>query len=137
MMTTIDSHMHLNFNGLSLRRIINYLDREKIDICWLLSWEEIDPGPWHYEHLAVEDIHKAFLKYPQRIIPFYAPDPHRLDASSKMEAWHQRGIRGCGELKATLNWNSEPVRSVLKTARKLQNARCVPHGREYPRNTLL
>ena len=86
MMTTIDSHMHLNFNGLSLRRIINYLDREKIDICWLLSWEEIDPGPWHYEHLAVEDIHKAFLKYPQRIIPFYAPDPHRLDASSKMEA---------------------------------------------------
>jgi predicted TIM-barrel fold metal-dependent hydrolase len=119
-MTSVDSHMHANFNGLSVRNIIKYLDKERIDLCWLLSWEEIEPGPWAYQHLSVEYICEAYLKYPQHFIPFYAPDPHRPDASLSLEKWSKKGIRGCGELKATMNWDSEPVKSVLQTARNLK-----------------
>ncbi len=81
--------MHVNLNGWTLKDIIGYLDRERIDFCWLLSWEEVNPGPWGYKHLPVEDISEAFQKYPSRIIPFYAPDPHRGDAVNTLEAWHR------------------------------------------------
>ncbi len=119
-MATIDSHFHLGLNGFSLPKLIRYLDRECIDSCWLLNWEEVAPGPWCYRHLPVEDIYEASVKYPSRIIPFYAPDPHRVDASSVLEHWHGKGIRGCGELKATLRWDSGEVVSLLTTADKLQ-----------------
>ena len=119
-MTIIDSHFHINFNGFSLDKIIKYLDRERIDCCWLLSWEEINPGPWDYQHLSVEDIYDAFLKYPSRIIPFYAPDPHRTDAAIQLDNWYKRGIHGCGELIATLNWGSGEIRPILQTAQKLK-----------------
>ncbi len=119
-MASIDSHVHVNYNGFSSGEIIKYLDRERIDFCWVLSWEEINPGPWIYNHLPVEDIHEAYLKYPSRIIPFYAPDPQGNDAAAKLENWHSKGIRGCGELKATLNWDSKQVMGILQAARRLK-----------------
>ena len=115
-MTLIDSHLHINLKGFSLPKIIKYLDKEHIDCCWLLSWEEINHGPWDYKHLPVEDIYEAYLKYPSRIIPFYAPDPHRNDAITQLQNWHKKGIRGCGELKATLRWDSDRIRAILETA---------------------
>ncbi|MHB8105392.1 MAG: amidohydrolase family protein [Dehalococcoidales bacterium] len=119
-MTVVDSHMHVNFNGQSSDDIIRYLDRKRIDCCWLLSWEEISHGLWPYQYLSVEDIYEAYLKYPSRIIPFYAPDPHKSDASAQLQNWHQKGIRGCGELKATLNWESDRIRAILQTAKRLK-----------------
>ncbi len=119
-MTTIDSHFHLGLNGFSLQKLIRYLDSQRIDACWLLAWEETAPGPWGYRHLAVEDIYEASAKYPSRIIPFYAPDPHRIDASSVLEHWHGKGVRGCGELKATLRWDSDEAVSLLATVDKLR-----------------
>jgi predicted TIM-barrel fold metal-dependent hydrolase len=119
-MASVDCHLHVNFNAFPLGDLIKYLDRERIDCCWLLSWEEINPGPWIYRHLPVEDIYGAYLKYPSRIIPFYAPDPHGDDASVKLDNWHMKGIRGCGELKATLNWDSKQVMAILQTARRLK-----------------
>jgi predicted TIM-barrel fold metal-dependent hydrolase len=119
-MTLIDSHFHVNYLGFSLTDTIKYLDRERIDCCWLLSWEEINPGPWVYYYLPVEDIYEAYLKYPSRIIPFYAPDPHRSDAIIQLQNWYQKGIRGCGELKATLSWDSEQVTAILKTSGRLR-----------------
>jgi uncharacterized protein len=118
-MNCIDSHLHANYNGLSLKDIIKYLDQQRIDACWLLTWEEVNPGHWEYTHLSVETVYQAYLEYPTRIIPFYAPDPHKELASSELENWCQKGIRGCGELKATLNWNSIEVKSILKTVAKL------------------
>jgi predicted TIM-barrel fold metal-dependent hydrolase len=117
---TIDSHMHANFNGLSIRDIIKYLDREKIDCCWLLTWEEVSPGLWPYQHLSVEDVYEAYLKHPSRIIPFYAQDPHNSHAAVQLENWCKKGVCGCGELKATLNWDSDGVKSILQTARRLK-----------------
>jgi predicted TIM-barrel fold metal-dependent hydrolase len=119
-MIIIDSHMHVDLHGLSLKGIINYLDKKKIDCCWVLSWEEVSPGPWRYQFLPVETVYEAHLKYPSRIIPFYAPDPHKSDAAIQLENWHKKGIRGCGELKATLNWDSNGVKIILQTAGKLK-----------------
>jgi len=119
-MFSVDSHIHVNLGGMSLKDIIRYLDKEKIDLCWLLSWEEINPGHWEYKHLTIESVYEAYLKYPLRLIPFYAPDPHKKQASAELNDWYQRGIRGCGELKATLNWNSIEINTLLKTIEKLR-----------------
>jgi len=112
--------MHVDFNGYSLKRIINYLDINKIDRCWLLTWEETNPGPWSYKPLPIETVYEAFLEYPTRIIPFYAPDPHRSDAALSLENWNKKGIRGCGELKATINWNSSDMIPIFQMLRKYQ-----------------
>ena len=122
-MSVTDSHLHVNFAGLSLDDVIRYLDANRIDFCWLLSLEEINPGPWHpgswlYEHSSIEDVYDAYLKHPTRIIPFHAPDPHKDNAATELEYWCQRGIRGCGEMKATLNWGSSGVQKILATVEK-------------------
>lgn len=119
-MTVIDSHVHVNHGGFRAADIIRYLDRERIDACFLLTWEEIEPGPWTYRHLPVEEVYDMYLKYPTRVIPFYAPDPHRSDASMQMEYWHQKGVRGCGELKATVRWDSDSAKAIIETARHLR-----------------
>jgi len=98
-MGMVDSHMHVNFNGWTLQHIIKYLDRERIDCCWLLTWEEMNPGPWAYTHLSVADVWAAYQQYPDRIVPFYAPDPRRPETAELLEQWHARGIRGCGDSK--------------------------------------
>jgi predicted TIM-barrel fold metal-dependent hydrolase len=119
-LTSIDSHFHVNFNGFSLTKTIEYLDKEGIDYCWLLSWEEMNHGPWLYNSLSIENIYEAYLKYPTRFIPFYAPDPHRDDATIQLQNWYDKGIRGCGELKATLSWDSEKIAVILKTVERLR-----------------
>jgi hypothetical protein len=112
--------MHVNFAGMTLRDIIRYLDNNRIDLCWLLTWEEIDHGLWYYKHLPIENVFDAYLQFPSRIVPFYAPDPHKEQANTELENWYNKGIRGCGELKATLNWNSDKIRTVLKTVARLK-----------------
>jgi predicted TIM-barrel fold metal-dependent hydrolase len=118
-MDLIDSHLHINYLHISQKNIADYLDLEKVDLCWLLTWEETKPGRWPYQSLPVEDVFQAYSRYPSRIAPFYAPDPHRGDASQQLEKWHKRGLRGCGELKATLNWASDDIHGLLRTVDKL------------------
>lgn len=50
----------------------------------------------------------------------YAPDPHRENASDLLTFWHGKGIKGCAELKATLNWKSTYVRALLSTVERLK-----------------
>jgi hypothetical protein len=119
-MSVVDAHLHVNFHGFSARSLVRYMNKEKIDCCWLLTWDEVNPELWPYQHLSVEDIFEAYLNYPSRIIPFYAPDPHRIDATFQLENWFKLGVRGCGELKATLNWNSDEVKSLLPTIQRLK-----------------
>lgn len=115
----IDAHMHVNFKHFRADDIVKYLDKNRIDCCWLLTWEEVNPGGWPYRHLSIEDVWDAYCKYPSRIMPMYAPDPARTDAPSDLEAWYRRGVRGCGELKATLDWGSPGVRSLIDSANNL------------------
>lgn len=109
----VDSHLHVNFNNLGLRDIISYMDKARIDQCWLLSWEECRPLHPGYRPLPVEDIFDAYEKYGRRIRPMYAPDPGRPDAVESFRQWHERGARGCGELKVAMSWDSDELDPLL------------------------
>jgi len=116
----IDSHMHVGFRGLSADRIVEHLDRNGIDACWLLTWEEVDPAvPQDYLHLSIEDVFEAYQKCPDRIVPMYAPDPSRPDAPERLRHWHRQGVRGCGELKVSLDWGSEKLDGLLRCVGEL------------------
>ena len=114
-----DAHMHLNFYGYSADKIITYMNKNRINLCWLLTWEEIDPSINTYLHLSVEDVFEAYERYPSRIIPMYAPDPHRRDACQRLKSWYKKGIQGCGELKVSLNWDSTALNPFLDTVNEL------------------
>jgi len=116
----VNAHLHLNFNRMSVTDVLRYLDDRHFDYAWLLTWEESEPGGWPYQHLSVEHVWDAFTRYPNRIIPMYAPDPKRHDASERLVAWYHRGIKGCAELKTALPWNATPVKSFLATVAKLR-----------------
>lgn len=116
----IDAHMHVNFNNYTAKSIIGYLDKNQFDCCWLMTWEEVDHGKWHYEHLSIEDVYETYLRYTSRIIPMYAPDPRQKDAKKKLIYWHNKGIRGCGELKVALNWQSDKLNDLLPVVSELK-----------------
>ncbi|MCF7805759.1 MAG: amidohydrolase [Candidatus Marinimicrobia bacterium] len=118
-MLKIDAHMHVNFNGFTVEDIIQYLDTNGIDRCWLMSWEELNPViPKYYKDLPIENVMEAYEKYPERIIPLYAPDPRRNDLSDQIEIYIERGIRGYGEVKVPLRWDSTEIESLLLLLQK-------------------
>lgn len=120
-MKKIDAHFHLNLNGYNLDAILKYLDNKQIEKCWLLSWEELAPPiPHLYKHLSADNLLDAYEKYPDRIVPFYAPDPKTLNLKSKLKAYIARGIKGCGELKVTHNWDEPIIENYLQIINELQ-----------------
>jgi hypothetical protein len=96
------------------------MDRNGIDQCWLLTWEETNCLAPVYMHLSVKDVFEAYERYPTRILPMYAPDPNSPDATTSLKAWYEKGIRGCGELKASLNWDSAKLGSLLSCVSQLE-----------------
>jgi len=115
----IDSHMHVNFKGLDAGGIVSYLDREGLDKCWLLTWEEIAPKAPVYMHLSADDVFEAYRKYPERVCPMYAPDPAADDAADKFMARVDKGACGCGELKTSLSWDSPKLDRLLENVNAL------------------
>ena len=115
-MRLIDSHFHIGFNGYdSPEDIIRYMDERGISKCWLLSWEEQTPQvPERYQCLSVDEIWRAYQKYPDRFVPFYAPDPTRQDALAVLNAWLEKGCRGFGELKVSIGWQDDRLRRILE-----------------------
>jgi len=116
----VDAHLHIGFNGISTSSVINYLDRNRIDCCWLLTWEEKYPAHPGYRPLPVAEVFEAYQKYPSRVIPMYAPDAANGSLESTMAFWHRLGIRGIGEVKVTASWYSTEVTALLDVARKLR-----------------
>ncbi len=115
----IDSHMHVNFKKLDVNRLISYMDVEGIDKCWLLTWEDFNPAYIDYMNLSVNEIFDAYKLHPSRIIPMYAPDPSSPDAAGRFMKWYRRGIRGCGELKVSLGWDSPSLDPLLACLNRL------------------
>lgn len=109
----IDAHLHLSPN-FPLQAVINYLDDERIDACWLLSWEESPAVDWHYIPLTAERIYDAWQQYPERIIPMYAPDPLLPNCLEKFRRYHQLGFPGCAELKTAIAWDEPALIPLLK-----------------------
>ena len=116
----IDAHMHINFRNISSQNIIDYLNKHKYDCCWLMTWEDAAPEKWNIHNLAIENVYETFLHHPTRVIPMYAPDPQCDDAPQKLLEWCSRGVRGCAELKTTVNWRSEKLKRLLDAVLKVK-----------------
>ena len=116
----VDSHLHVNFRGFSAERIIDYLDSQHLDRAWVLTWEEHRPLiPSEYQHLPVLDVYETYRKYPDRIVPMYAPDPTEPGFRETLRSWHGKGIRGIGELKVSCSWDSPAIGALIQEARAL------------------
>lgn len=120
LMNKIDAHTHVNFSGFDLEKLINYLNDKQIEKCWLLSWEEKKPVfPDLYQHLDVETILEAYQKHPDRIVPFYAPDPGRDDLEKVLKVAKEKGLKGCGELKVSYLWSDPEIENLLNILHRL------------------
>lgn len=109
----IDAHIHIH-SEFDAAALVRYLDHEGIEACWLLTWEEVSPGKWPYRHLPVEDVLEAHRRYPERIVPMYAPDPRRSDCLERFRTFQQEGIAGCAELKSAVNWDDPQLQPLLR-----------------------
>jgi len=109
----IDAHNHVNWLGKDARQIVENMDCCGIDRTWLLTWEapphEIDMASYQKSFgpnrscMPLEDVLHAVELYPERFVPFYAPDPRDplvLDKIASSVKMH--GIRGYGELKVRI-----------------------------------
>ena len=116
----IDAHMHINFRNISTQNIIDYLNKHRYDCCWLMTWEDAAPEKWNIQNLPIENVYETFLRHPTRVVPMYAPDPQCDDAPGKLLTWCSRGVRGCAELKTTVNWRSEKLKRLLDAVLKVK-----------------
>lgn len=111
--------MHVGLNGFDIDDLIQYLDGQGIEKCWLLSWEELNPAIAHiYQHLGIDQILEAYERFPDRIVPFYAPDPSDKKFEEKLHAAIGKGIKGCGELKVSFRWEDKAIGDYLKVVEK-------------------
>ncbi len=111
----IDSHLHIGLNSWSEQTLLNYLDRHDIEKAWILTWDEVRPVvPMYYIPLDIELVRSAFRNHPDRIVPFYAPDPGRPDWQERFSECLNEGFAGCGELKVPYRWNDERMVPLLE-----------------------
>jgi hypothetical protein len=117
-MKIIDAHLHINFNGLNKTNLKKYLDDNKIDVCWLMSWEENNSINYEYEYLKPENIYEVYEKYPDRVFPMYAPDITNDDFEQKFLYWYKKGFKGFAELKCNVNWSHNNIEKMFKVLQK-------------------
>jgi len=111
----IDAHGHLNWHKHDTDRVVANLDEHGIDQMWALSWElilpvenaenrsysgAIDPRHRAGQWMPLSDVVDGAKRYPDRLIPFYAPHPKQENGLEKLQAAVEiHGIRGVGEWK--------------------------------------
>ena len=117
----IDAHMHADLLGFDEQKLQSYLDENRIDQCWLLTWDEANPSiPERHQQLSIERLMEVHDRLPGRVVPMYAPDPNRPDAVEQLRAWHARGIKGCAELKVELSWDAPELDALLDCVNELE-----------------
>ncbi|MBN2552637.1 MAG: amidohydrolase family protein [Spirochaetales bacterium] len=113
----IDAHNHVNWLGYTADKIIENMDRNGIEVTWLLSWEapadEIDPVLYMPKffpgqtNLPFTDVFHAASRFPDRFISGYCPDPRKPDALDRLElAVQQYGVQVCGEWKLRMMFDN-------------------------------
>lgn len=105
----IDAHGHVKWWGYDADRLVANMDEHGIDVMWLETWEcpehEIDPQYYGImwpgqRQMPLADVMEAVGRYPDRFVPFYAPDPRQPHALRLLQdAVKHLGVRGYGELK--------------------------------------
>jgi predicted TIM-barrel fold metal-dependent hydrolase len=113
-MSIVDSHMNIGLAGSDPASILSFMDKNRIDQSWLLTWQQLHPPvpPLHLD-LPPEPILEAKERYPDRFIPFYAPDPASENLEQHFKQFLDRGIRGCGELKVSRTWDDPLIGKYL------------------------
>ena len=107
--------MHVGLAGFDTESIIRSMDRKGIDQSWLLTWEEINPPlPGLHMDLLPEPMLEAKDRYPDRFVPFYAPDPATENLKELFNRYQELGIRGCAELKVSRTWEDPLIESYLE-----------------------
>ncbi len=130
----IDAHGHLNWHGHDTDRMVANLDEHGIDKMWALSWEVIlpveqaeaqmyaaclDPRSEPNSWLSLRDIVDGAKRYPDRLIPFYAPHPKQQYALEKLKsAVEIHGIRGVGEWKFRVPLDDPDCLKIFRYAGK-------------------
>jgi len=106
--------MHLGLSGFDGESIIQAMDARGIRQCWLLTWEELHPPVEELNMgLPPAPILEMVQRYPDRLVPFYAPDPGRKKLREHFEKYIRLGIRGCGELKVSRKWKDPEIGRYL------------------------
>lgn len=113
----IDVHNHPLWYGHTVDDLIRNMDHFRIDQTWLLSWEtdesEMAIAPL-YQGLMdprgvgapLELVVEACRRYPDRLVPAWAPNVKDPAARRKLRAAVDlHGIKVCGELKQRLLYN--------------------------------
>jgi len=119
LMQKIDAHLHVDLQGFDTDRLIDYMNAHDIEKCWLLTWEEKDPPISNlYQNLPPEEVFKAHDKHPERIVPFYAPDPKTQNLEEAVQMHVNKGLQGCGELKVTHKWEDQVIGNYLRVIDK-------------------
>lgn len=114
-MRIIDAHMHVGLAGFDAENIIRAMDRKGVEQSWLLTWEEINPPlPGLHMDLSKKSVLEACARYPDRLVPFHAPDPASGNLEEQFGGFSQHGIMGCGELKVSMKWEDPLVESYLQ-----------------------
>jgi len=111
----IDAHLHIGLNNHPEDHFLDLLDRRGVDKAWVLTWDELDPVlPDYYIPLDIETVSRTFRKHPDRIVPFYAPDPARKNWKDLLTKRLDEGFAGCGELKVPYNWDAAVMQPLLE-----------------------
>ncbi|MCF8225198.1 MAG: hypothetical protein K9J30_04915 [Bacteroidales bacterium] len=111
----IDSHLHIGLNGWTESHLLKYLDRHGIEKAWILTWDEAEPAlPLYYQPLDLNAVLAAYKNHPDRIVPFFAPDPKRNDWKERLLECMDAGVAGCGELKVPYRWEDDHVVELLE-----------------------
>ncbi len=122
-MTIVDSHMHVGLAGFDADSIIREMDLRGINQSWLLTWKEVHPPvPELHMDLPLEPILEACHSYPERLIPFFAPDPATENLKDEFNQFLRKGIKGCGELKVGRKWSDPLIGNYLELVQELNMA---------------
>ena len=113
----VDCHMHVNWLGHNVHTLVKHLDDLGVDKTWLLTWELVNglsyPG---YVHLSEAEVWAACEAYPDRFVPFYAPDPQRPDAERVLRDAIKKGLKGFGECKVRLCLDNPDLFKLFRIA---------------------
>lgn len=118
-MQKIDAHVHIDYNHFDEKTLLSYIHRNHIEKIWLLTWEESTPSiPRIYDSLSITRVCEFYQKYPDLVVPFYAPDPSREGLEDLFKKYVKRGIKGCGELKVSFLWKDDIIDKYLRIVQK-------------------
>jgi len=139
----IDAHNHPNWVGYTVDKLVENMDQYGIAKTWLLTWEiseyEFNLCPNYHEHMDPRGlcaplwmVIEGVRKYPDRLIPGWAPDPRDRFVRAKLKsAVALHGLKVYGELKVRMRYDNPDAIATFRYCAELGlpvlfHLECVP-----------